>query len=125
MPKFNTLNLTDPAVVFTPAQNGATTVWLNAGADLNSGSTVVYSRRPVTPQQTTRKSALSLTIPYSSECSSTCTVTSRGVVLFKLDVVADSRTTNAERKAAYDTFVGLLANSDIEDAVVNNGSFYS
>lgn len=127
MPKFQTLAVTvaSAEVAFQPAENGATSVWLNAGETLNDGSTVTYSRRPVTSKQTTRKSAFGLTIPFHTECPTTCEITSRGTALFKLDNVVDARVTLAEREEAYDTFVQLLLHADVKDAIINNGSFYS
>lgn len=127
MPKFQKLSVSvsGASVEFDPAQNGATSVWIEQGPNLENNSSVTYTRRPSTSKQTTRKSAFGLTIPYSSECTETCTVQSRGVSLFKLDNVVDVRVTTAERQDAYDTFVALLQQEDVRDAIVNNGSFYS
>lgn len=127
MPKFNPLSVevSGADVTFAPAQNGATSVWQRDGVTLADNALVTYTRRPVTNSQTTRKIAFGMTIPFSSTCETTCTVTSRGVSLFKLDNVVDTRVTLAERQESYDTFVALLANADVRDAIVNNGSFYS
>lgn len=127
MPKFNPLSVEVAAqnITFVPAQNGATSVWQRNGGTLADNALVTYTRRPVTNSQTTRKIAFGLTIPFSSTCETTCTVTSRGVSLFKLDNVVDTRISLDERTEAYDTFVALLQNSDVRDAVINNGSFYS
>lgn len=127
MPKFKKLELTvdNEAVNFDPAQNGAVTVWAQQGVDLANVSSVTYTRRPSNSKQTTRKASLGFTVPFSSTCDTTCVTTSRGVSLFKLENVVDTRVTAAEREASYDTFVALLQDADIRDAIVNNGSFYS
>lgn len=127
MPKFTKLEIdvNSTEVVFNPAQNGATSVWIGQGANLESNSSVTYTRRPTTKGQTTRKSAFGLTIPFASECEKTCSVVSRGVALYKLDNVVDVRLTTAEREMAFDQFVALLQQEDIRDAIINNGSFYS
>lgn len=127
MPQFKQLEVTvsGAQVNFDPAQNGAVTVWTQQGVDLANVASVTYSRRPSTSKQTTRKCAFGLTIPYSSMCETTCTATSRGVSLFKLENVVDTRVTAEERGRAYDTLVGLLQDGDVRDAIVNNGSFYS
>ena len=127
MPQFKKLELTvdNEVVKFDPAQNGAVSVWTQQGVDLANVSSVTYTRRPSNSKQTTRKGSLGFTVPFSSTCSTTCTVTSRGVSLFKLENVVDVRVTAAEREKAYDTFVALLQDAGIRDAIVNNGSFYS
>lgn len=127
MPQFQPISVTvgGEGVTFDPAQNGAVSVWAQQGADLANTSSLTYSRRPSTSKQTTRKSTFGLTIPYSTMCDTTCVVTSRGVSLFKLENVVDVRVTTAEREAAYDTFVALLQDSGVRDAIINNGSFYS
>lgn len=127
MPQFQKISVTvgSTGVEFDPAQNGAVSVWAQQGVDLANVSSVTYTRRPSNSKQTTRKSSFGLTIPYSSTCATTCTTESRGVSLFKLENVVDTRVTAAERETAYDTFVALLQDTGIRDAIVNNGSFYS
>lgn len=127
MPKFTKLEIDvqGAPVSYDPAQNGATSVWIGQGATLESNSSVTYTRRPTTKGQTTRKSAFGLTIPFASVCNETCSVSSRGVALFKLDNVVDVRLTAEERESAFDQFVALLQHADVRDAIINNGSFYS
>lgn len=127
MPKFTKLEIdvNSTEIVFDPAQNGATSVWIGSGANLESNSSVTYTRRPTTKGQTTRKSAFGLTVPFASTCETTCSVVSRGVALYKLDNVVDVRLTTAERELAFDQFVALLQQADVRDAIINNGSFYS
>lgn len=125
MPIFKKLELTvdNVAVKFDPAQNGAVSVWAQQGVDLANVSSVTYTRRPSTSKQTTRKGSLGFTVPFSSTRDNV--TTSRGVSLFKLENVVDVRVTAAERERAYNTFVALLQDVGIKDAIVNNGSFYS
>lgn len=127
MPKLIPIEVTTPAgtTEFAPFDNGPTTVWINGADVLNGGSTVTYTRRPSNSQQTTRKASMHHTVPLIAECENTCSVTSRGAILFKLDNVVSTESTIAERTAAYETFVALMQDASIKDAFINNGTFYS
>lgn len=127
MPQFKQIDVTVDAVAvkFTPTQNGATSAWLNEGNVLESNSVLTYTRRPSNNSQTTRKASVGYTVPLVDECESTCSVSSRGAILFKLDNVVSTKSTNTERATAYDTFVELLKHADVRDAIINNGSFYA
>lgn len=127
MPQFKQIDVTvsGATIEFVPTQNGATSAWLNEGDVLESNSVLTYTRRPSNNSQTTRKSSVGYTVPLIDECESTCSISSRGAILFKLDNVVSTKSTTAERTAAYDTFVKLLQDTDVRDAIINNGSFYA
>lgn len=127
MPQFKQIDVTvsGATIEFVPTQNGATSAWLNEGDVLESNSVLTYTRRPSNNSQTTRKSSVGYTVPLVDECESTCSISSRGAILFKLDNVVSTKSTTAERTAAYDTFVELLKDADVRDAIINNGSFYA
>lgn len=128
MPKLTTIVVTVDGTPhnFVPSQNsGETTSWLINADTLGGGTTAVYNRRNVTSNQTTRKSALTFTTPLESVCEQTCSVQSRGSILFKLDAVSSKDSTLEERTLAFELLQGLLDNEDIKDAFINNGAFYS
>lgn len=127
MPQFKQIDVTvsGTTIEFVPTQNGATSAWLNEGDVLESNSVLTYTRRPSNNSQTTRKSSVGYTVPLVDECGSTCSISSRGAILFKLDNVVSTKSTTTERTAAYDTFVKLLQDADVRDAIINNGSFYA
>lgn len=127
MPQFKKIDVTvsGGTVEFIPTQNGATSAWLNEGDVLESNSVLTYTRRPSNNSQTTRKASVGYTVPLVDECENTCSISSRGAILFKLDNVVSTKSTVAERTAAYDTFVEVLQHADVRDAIINNGSFYA
>lgn len=127
MPKFSEIEIATQggATVFVPSANGDVTVWLTQDADFASGDTLTYARRRTSANQTTRKSTLNLTKALIDECEATCSTASRGTVLAKLEVTSSVQSLETERADVYDKLVLLLADTDVRDAFITNGSFYS
>lgn len=128
MPKLTTIVVTVDGAPhnFVPSQNtGESTSWMINADTLGGGTIAVYNRRNVSSNQTTRKSALTFTTPLETVCEQTCSIQSRGSILFKLDAVSSKDSTLAERTLAFELLQGLLADEDIKDAFINNGAFYS
>lgn len=127
MPQFKkvTIMVDSEQREFSPAQNGDVSVWVEPGDSLSANSTLTYARRQSTGNQATRKASLKFTTPLMTTCAETCKVESRGVILFTLDNVVSKDATEAERVLAYDSLLQLLADADVRDAFINNGSFYS
>lgn len=127
MPQLKPITVTIGGETSTYNVNGNTqgiASWLKPGGNLISGSPLTVAKRDVKQAQTTRKSTVTLTVPLTTECPTTCDIKSRGSILLKCEVISGVESTQAEREAALATFKALLADADITSAIANNESFW-
>lgn len=106
--------------------NGVAT-WTLQSSNGSFGTTGHFSIgvRQVNAKQSTRKTTAVYSDPLVDTCATTCKVTSRGAVMFRLENVTSVDSTLAERELAFDRFVALLTKPDARTAFVNNEAFYS
>lgn len=128
MPQLKPLSVTVNSVASTYNVNGNSqgiASWLKSSTTLKGGQTLTLAKRPVKASQTTRKSNLTYTVPLETVCPTTCKTEWRGTVLSKLEFISSVDATDSERGDAYDSFVEMLKDVDVRDAIVNNESFWS
>lgn len=128
MPQLKPLTLNDGTsdVIYNiNGNNQGVTAWQKPGVDQRGDATLTVVKRAAKSSQTTRKSALTLTVPLTTVCPNTCAVTTRGSILLKVEVITSVESTQAERSAAYAQLQDALADPDLKIALSNNESFWS
>lgn len=128
MPKLIDLNVTigEDTYVYVPSsnENGVAGFSLQNDVLMGNGYFNVGIRK-VLPTQKSRKATITYGDPLVTECESTCAITDRGVIHFRLENMVAPTATAAERVLAYDRFVSLLQQPDVRSAVINNEPFFS
>lgn len=124
MPQLTPIVLTSETFNVTGNADG-TTSWATSESTFNSGHLLSITRRTVTSNQTTRKSALRLTRALESECETSCVPIKRGALLASLDFVSSVESTPAERLAFITELQEILQDTKVAQALANNEAFWS